>query len=362
MLYREYGKTGKKLSVIGFGGMRFENTRELEKSAEMLLYASELGINYFDTAPAYLHGKSEKIFGLAFEQMKRSGQNFYVSSKSAASKPSVIRGDLEHSLSRMGLDKLDFYHVWCVMSPEDFKKRRNAGVLEEFRKIREEGLADHICISTHMNGGEIRELLAEEDFDGITLGYSAVNFPFREDGLRAAAEKNMGVVIMNPLGGGTIVNNPDTFSFLKNSPDENIVDSALHFLLSDPSITTALVGFGRKEHISQAAAAVDSFKAGNPAGIEDLKLKIRDEFQSLCTSCGYCNVCPEDIKVWAYMEAYNHVILKSLETAEQRIRWHWHVSMNDLEKCIECGGCEQACTQHLPIIERFGLLKKETGG
>ena len=65
MIYREYGKTGKKVSAIGFGGMRFANPKDLDASAEMMVYALEKGINYFDTAPMYFNGKSEEIFGHA---------------------------------------------------------------------------------------------------------------------------------------------------------------------------------------------------------------------------------------------------------------------------------------------------------
>ena len=96
-------------------------------------------------------------------------------------------------------------------------------MVDEMRKLKEEGLVDHVCISTHMKGDEISDLFSTEDFEGVTLGYSAINFPFREEGVKAAAAKNMGIVIMNPLGGGTIVNNPDAFSFIKMHENQSIV-------------------------------------------------------------------------------------------------------------------------------------------
>ncbi|MBI9106481.1 MAG: aldo/keto reductase [Spirochaetales bacterium] len=358
MIYREYGKTGKKISVVGFGGMRFDLPNETDASAELLLHAFNKGINYFDTAPFYFKGKSEKIFGRAIPELRKAGGDFYISTKSMAKDVDSLRMDLEKSLERLGIDKVDVYHVWCVLSPDDYSRRKAAGIIDEFWKIKEEGLTDHISISTHMSGVEIENLLGTEVFEGITAGYSAINFPFRESGINAAARRDMGVVIMNPLGGGSIVNNPDEFSFIKMRPRQSMVEAALHFLLSNTGITSALVGFGNKDHIDEAVAAVDSFIPYTEAETERLKEKIQEDFQNMCTTCGYCNVCPEDIKVWAFMESYNHLMLKSQYKASDRIHWHWNVSPGELDRCISCGKCEEACTQHLPILERFEKLRK----
>lgn len=358
MIYREYGKTGKKVSAIGFGGMRFEEPNNTEGSAELLVHAFEKGINYFDTAPFYFKGKSEKIFGAAVPELRKAGGDFYLSTKSMAKDRDGLRLDLEKSLERLGVDKVDFYHVWCVLSPDDYAKRKAAGVIDEFRRIKEEGLADHICISTHMGGDEIAGLLGEEEYEGITLGYSAINFPFREAGLAAAAEKNMGVVIMNPLGGGAIADNPDAFSFIRMRSEQSIIEAALHFLLSSRSISSALVGFGNRRHIDEAAAAVETLVPYTESEIGLLKDRIQNDFQNMCTTCGYCKVCPEDIQVWAFMESYNHQIMNSQYSAEDRLHWHWDVSPEELERCTRCGRCEDACTQHLPILERFDELRE----
>ena len=342
--------------------MRFANPKDLDASAEMLVYALDKGINYFDTAPMYFGGKSEEIFGLAFPELKKTGKDFYYSTKTSADNPVGVRKDLEKSLTRMKVDSVDFLHVWCVLSPEDYAKRKSSGAIDEFRKIKEEGLARHISISTHMGGTEIRELFETEEYEGVTMGYSAINFPFREEGLKAAVEKNMGVVIMNPLGGGSIVENPDEFSFIRMREDQTMVDAALHFLLSNEGITAALVGFGDKSHIDDAVAAVESFEPYGAKEVGELKIRIQDDFQSMCTTCSYCDVCPEDIPVWAFMESWNHVMLNKNFKAADRLKWHWAVRPSELDKCTECRQCEEACTQHLPILERFELIKGNLKG
>jgi len=85
MLYHDYGKTGKKISRISFGGMRFKDIGDRKGNVEMLLDAAKGGINYFDTAPGYFGTKSEEIFGEAFEEMKRQDFNFYCATKTSKS-------------------------------------------------------------------------------------------------------------------------------------------------------------------------------------------------------------------------------------------------------------------------------------
>jgi predicted aldo/keto reductase-like oxidoreductase len=76
----------------------------------------------------------------------------------------------------------------------------------------------------------------------------------------------------------------------------------------------------------------------------------------------YCNVCPEDIPVWAFMEPWNHYRLSEGESVNDRLKNHWGTSIEVLESCTSCRKCERACTQHLPILERFEELKAAVGG
>ena len=78
MIYKNYGRTGKKVSAVGFGGMQFDTSKSIQENAQLLEYAYSKGINYFDTAPGYCKDKSEDIFGHAFKHIKGK---FYVHSK-----------------------------------------------------------------------------------------------------------------------------------------------------------------------------------------------------------------------------------------------------------------------------------------
>ena len=126
MIYREYGKTGKKVSVLGFGGMRFKEGEPIEKSSDILLRAVELGVNYLDTAPFYCHDKSEDIFGHALKQIKTP---VFVSTKCSENDGKIVRKSLEKSLKRLNVYKIDIFHFWCVLNMERFEKAKKGGAI-----------------------------------------------------------------------------------------------------------------------------------------------------------------------------------------------------------------------------------------
>jgi hypothetical protein len=360
MIYRTYGSTGVEVSAIGFGGMRFDE-KDIDSSAEMVKAAYDAGINYFDTAPGY--GESEKIFGTAFKQMKktRSQKPFYVSTKSMKDEPQQVRKDLETSLKRTNLDYIDFYHFWYILSLDGYQRRKANGILKEFEKLKNEGLIRHICVSTHMTGPDIGKMLQDYPFEGVLLGYSVMNFAYREAALETAARLNLGIVIMNPLGGGIIPQNPERFAFVKTRPGESVVEGALRFLLNDRRITIALVGFGKQEHIKETVSAVDGYKPIPQKTIKKIRTSLNKSFNELCTVCRYCDGCPQGIPVSKLMDTYNHHVLtgKAAETI-MRLEMHWGFKLGDdfLQNCTECGQCENACTQKLPIRQRLNILRQ----
>ena len=367
MIYRSYGQTGIKVSVIGMGGMRFENDnnpKDMEAAVELVKAAYEAGINYFDTAPPPGYGKSEEIIGTAFKEMKktRAEKPFYAATKTNKSDPQLIRKELEGSLKRLNLEYIDFYHVWCVMSPEDYEGRKSKGALTEFERLKSEGLVKHICISTHMAGPDIAEALSDYPFDGVLLGYSAANFAYRQQGIEAAAKLNQGVVVMNPLGGGIIPQHPERFGFVKIGGEQSVVEGALRFLINEPRITVALAGLSNQEHLREAVSAINGFEPITVEGIRKIRDSLDKAFDQLCTCCRYCDNCPQGIAVPKLMDSYNQYALsgKTIDMIN-RLRWHWGISLDGdiAAECTQCGQCEEACTQKLPILARLNFIQSE---
>ena len=358
MLYKTYGRTGKKVSVVAFGGMRFPEPAKTDEMAEIVLHAYNKGVTYFDTAPFYCDDKSEDIMGAAIKQMKPG--TFYVSTKCGADDGAEMRRSLENSLKRLGLDRVDFFHIWCLIRPEQWAERKAKGAVGAALKAKEEGLVNHVVFSSHMYGRQIREIIREGVCEGVTLGYNAINFPFRQEAVDAAGEAGLGVVTMNPLGGGVIAANAKRFDFIRGPQDPDVVSAALRFNISQPAITAALVGFSSKQHVDQAVAAVENFQPYDQAHIEKMKKHIESGFEGLCTGCGYCLPCPQNIEIPKMMDAYNQKILGG-EPPADRLRWHWGLSADAAAECVQCGACEGLCTQRLPIMERMQFLASLKG-
>jgi predicted aldo/keto reductase-like oxidoreductase len=365
MLYKTFGSTGLQVSALGFGGMRFENMDDPEACAALVQSAYDAGINYFDTSIGY--GRSEECMGLAFRAMRatRATRPFYVATKTFSGTEDEVRRDCETSLKRLQLDAIDFYHVWCILSPEAWRERRAKGVLRAFEKLREEGLVKHVCVSSHMRGREIAEMLRDYPFVSVLLGYSAMNFAFREEALEEASRLGRAVVAMNPLGGGIIPRHPERFGFVRTRPDESVTEGALRLLFNDPRVTVTLVGLANQAQLREALAAVNGFCAIPPERVAAMRQELSQTFNELCTGCGYCEPCPQGVSIPKMMDSYNQYALSGRVAAiSERMAWHWGLleKGHNLDQCTACRQCEAACTQKLPIVERLQTAKEEVAG
>ncbi|MCL2801943.1 MAG: aldo/keto reductase [Treponema sp.] len=354
MIYREYGKTGKKISLLGFGGMRFKNVDDHDECVRLMIAAAKGGINYFDTAPGYFETRSETVYGKAFAEMRKQGLPYFCATKTFESTEAGIRTEIEGQLKRLNIDSIDFYHIWCITTLNQWENRKKDGIINTFKKLKEEKLIKHICISSHLIKNEIKELLMDDIIEGVLFGYSAYNFNTRQEAFDAIKEKKLGAVVMNPLGGGVIPRHPDLFKFICR-PGENTAAAALRILWDHPEITNTLVGFDTIEHLNDSLEAMKEYKPRTLKELEETKSKAGASFEGICTGCAYCDKCPQGIPVPYYMDTYNQKLLNkdSQDPIGDRLKWHWNIERSGAAKCTECGLCEKACTQHIDIIKRL---------
>lgn len=365
MYYKSYGNTDMKVSAVGLGCMRYDDedvrAGRLEKCSQIPLYAFEQGINYWDTAPFYCDDKSEIITGMAVAQVDRS--KIYLTSKTnfgtlGSKKPGKddFRKRLETSLERLQTDYIDFYHMWCMLSLDSWQEHMEVlyGFYEDAKR---EGLIRNIVFSSHMQGNDIERVVESGKFKGMLIGYNALNYRFRQSGIEKAHEKGMGVVVMNPLGGGLIPQNPEAFSYLTKGSDLTVPQAALRFVASHKEITVTLAGCTSKTHIDDAVTAVKDLKEESAKEITRRFEQAGISLNNLCTGCGYCKGCPKSIEIPKFMDAYNQKLLTGKEEQiTDRLSGHWGIEKELAEDCIACKKCERQCTQHLPIIERLAEI------
>jgi hypothetical protein len=150
---------------------------------------------------------------------------------------------------------------------------------------------------------------------------------------------------------------------VKTRPEETVVEGALRFLLNDRRITTSLVGFANKTQLAETIAAVDGFRKLEDSEVSKIRDNLKKSFNELCTTCGYCDICPEKIPLPKLMDAFNHYILanRKPDALINRLKWHWGIELESdvFFRCTQCGACENKCTQHLPIRERLKTIKAE---
>jgi predicted aldo/keto reductase-like oxidoreductase len=344
------------MGVSRFSPEEYHTAAGMEHCAQVIVKAWEHGINYFDVAPTYCGWRAEEMLGMALNQMEGT---VYTTSKSSSTQDSTadaLRRRLESSLHKLGLEKITFYNMWGILNYNQYLDViRPGGPYEGALKAKEEGLIEHIGFSAHCTGEEIERILDDNLFEGMTIGYNAINFKYREKGLLAAQKKGLGVAIMNPLYGGVIPQNPNKFDFIRNEENQTLAQASLLFGASQDAISVVLSGMTTEaEIIENTSCFAESYKFSEKK-ISMIKEKIEREFDSLCTGCNYCQGCPQQIKTNQLMLAYNQYILtdNSIAELQKYMKDVWRYTEEIKFKCLQCGYCEKKCTQHLPIIQRI---------
>jgi predicted aldo/keto reductase-like oxidoreductase len=162
---------------------------------------------------------------------------------------------------------------------------------------------------------------------------------------------------MNPLGGGIIPEHPELFGFIMRN-GESAVEAGLRFLWDHRDITVTLVGFRSEQDVAEALAAMEGYRPRTETELAAVKERADASLGGICTGCAYCDDCPQGIPIPQYMDVYNQKIIRHADTAglRERLTMHWSITPADAKKCTECGQCEKACTQHLPIIQRLTYI------
>jgi len=360
MIYREFGRTGLKVSLLGFGAMRLppkDTWQEVceEEAIPLLLEAMRRGVNYFDTAYVYPH--SEETLGKALATADKDTQ-VCISTKNIVkeNKPDEWRAQLDESIERLGRCP-DVLHIHDARWEQIQQVFIYGGMLKTVRKAQDEGLFRFLGVSSHDRPDGIVKIIDTDEFDVVTVQH---NFLYRrnEPVLARAAEKRVGVAIMGPLGGGRLI----SLASDGEGPDpKSVAQLALRFAMQSPGVCTVLSGMNQPEELecNLVAAATD-----DPLSDEQRVLlgKIAEQREGLaelyCTGCNYCMPCPQGVDIPRVFLLANQLKVAMHDPARLEYS-HLRAMKVSAEQCIECGDCVDKCPQGIDIPVQLKKAHKD---
>ena len=406
MTYRINPKQGDKVSILGYGCMRWpmikdENEKDIidqETVNRLVDHALENGVNYFDTAPVYLQGQSEKATGIALKRHPRS--SYFI-----ATKLSNMRGNFSYeeainmykkSLNELQTDYIDYYLLHNMASEEVFNKRfKDNGVIDFLLKEREAGRIRNLGFSFHGDKEGFDSLVALHDkyhwdfvqiqlnwMDWTHAGGRNTNAQYLQAELDKRGIKS---IIMEPLLGGRLAKVPDHIAerLKERNPQGSVASWAFRFAGTQEGVLCVLSGMTYMEHLQ------DNLKTYSPlVPLKQEELDFLEETADLmmkyptvpCNDCKYCMPCPYGIDIPAILLHYNKCVnegeVSQSKEAEnyRKARRAYLVSydravpkLRQANRCIGCRQCVEHCPQKINIpaelhkIDRYvEKLKRDT--
>lgn len=363
MIYRELGKTGLKVSQLGFGAMRLPMVGEgkdarvdRDLSTPMIHAAFEGGVNYIDTAVGYCNSDSQAAVG---DALKGWRDKIVVSTKNHYYGPDEKAwwDLLEESLRKLQTDHIDIYNHHGL-NWKSYEENVEPRVGKWMAKAREQGLIRHICNSFHDNNDSLKRIVDTGYTSVITLQYNMLDRSL-QDGIAYAHEKGVGVVVMGPVAGGRLGSGSDVLQTLIPGV-KRVPELAMRFVLANPSVSVALSGMSTlqqvQENLAVAADSTSLSQADTQSILQHVE-KLKAMADLYCTGCGYCVPCPKEVNIPTIFTRYNlgrvWGLWDAARTAYDNLsKLPWDTGKR-ADACVECGQCETKCPQKLPIIQQL---------
>ena len=377
MIYKDY--QGIRLSALGMGAMRLpvldgDDSRIDEDMAfQMVDYAMEQGVNYYDTAWGYHAGHSELVLGKALARYPR--ESFYLADKFPGydlDNMDKVEEIFEEQLKKCGVSYFDFYlfHNVCEMNIDAYLDPKY-GIFQYLMKQKENGRIRHLGFSAHGNLDVMKRFLEaygkSMEFCQIQLNYLDWEFQDAKEKVALLDSWNIPVWVMEPLRGGRLASldgeNEAALKALR--PEEKIPAWAFRFLQSLPSVTVVLSGMSSMEQLKDNIHTFGEEKSLNEKEMDAL-LKMASEMVKRialpCTACHYCvSHCPQELDIPALLALYNeHCFTKGGFIAPMVLS-----SMPEEKHpgaCIGCRSCEAVCPQQIHVSEAMADFAEKLKG
>ena len=376
-MYRKLGKTGREVSVLGFGCMRLPLKHGLEKATDvfdatkpidedqataMIHHAVEQGVNYFDTAYPYHGGQSETFLGKALAGYR---DRVMIATKSPiwlVQTPADFDRFLDEQLGKLGTSYVDFYLLHSL-GRQSWVRMKELGALPFLDEVLRDGRARYAGFSFHDEVKVFKEIVDGYDWAMCQIQYNYFDEHYQagKEGLQYAAAKGLGVVIMEPLRGGKLTGAiPPEVQALWDSAAEKRTPAewALRWVWNHPEVSTALSGVSAMAQVKENIRIADK-GALNSLTRAELELidRVTGTYRSMvkvdCTGCAYCVPCPNGVDIPLNFSLYNDTFMFKDSEIAYMIYAHFTAPEQRASNCAECGECEEHCPQHLEIREEL---------
>jgi predicted aldo/keto reductase-like oxidoreductase len=381
MLYRTMPKVNEELSVLGFGCMRLpvnkDSSLDKPRAIEQIRFAADQGVNYFDTAWPYHGGGSEPLLGEALQDGYRNKVNI------ATKLPSWMvknRENMDYYLNEqlklLKTDHIDYYLIHNLAGPI-WDTLTQMDVLDFIEKAKQSGRIRNAGFSFHGRIDAFKTIVDAYPWEFCQIQYNYLDEEHQAgtQGLKYAAEKDLGVIIMEPLRGGSLgLPEPpkEVAAIWAEAPQKKTpVEWALRWVMDHPEVTTVLSGMNEESHIKENIRIA---KTATPQSLSakelDIVTKASQTYKQLmkvnCTGCEYCKPCPEGVNIAGVFDTLNKLhMFKNEEEAKftYAVRCSGILTGDPVpgfaSNCIQCEECLEKCPQDIAIPEMLAEAAKD---
>ncbi len=362
MQYRKFGNTGVEVSALGFGCMRLplreDGAADEREAVSLIRRAIDQGVNYVDTAYPYHDGMSEVIVGKALQDGYR--QKVYLATKSPMwklEKEEDFDAVLDEQLQKLRTDHIDFYLLHALNRERFEQKVKAFHLIDHMKKAREAGKIRYLGFSFHDNLETFKEIVDctdAWDFCQIQYNYINIHDQAGTEGLRYAASKGLGVVVMEPLLGGRLASLSSHVA-AEFSPEKTAVEHALDFLWDQKEVSVVLSGMSARQQVEDnlvyaSRSGVGMLTDEETAAYARAKAVYDKMSMVSCTGCAYCMPCPFGLNIPEIFKTYNLYGLRGSGAARKA----YEALEVRADQCHSCHKCEQVCPQHIKVS---GVMK-----
>ena len=370
MEYRLFGKTGVSVSVLGFGMMRLpilnNDSGQINKAeaTRMVRSAIDQGVNYIDTAYGYHKGQSEiftrEVLGDGYRE------KVFLATKMPTylvKEETDFERFFQEQKEKLGANRIDMY-LLHTLNQERWDLINDLKVIDFLEKKRKAGEIRFFGFSFHDDYPAFETIVNAYDWDFCQIQYNYMDTQVQAGlrGLQLAHDKGMAVIVMEPIKGGKLANpSPKIRSLLSEAqPDWSPAEWALRWVADFPEVSLILSGMSTMAQAEENVKIAKQMKANaftekERAAIEKTVALFRSYRQIPCTECGYCQPCPEGVRIPDIFALYNEgMMFDAMASAIAEYRMFFSPD-SKADRCVACGKCESLCPQKLPIIE---LLKQ----